>query len=159
MPCAWGSITWSSPAAAGFVPICSLLRSVRPQPLHWHEQRAPGATAPRWNPAHLPRKCHLQENQPPNSPSLSCDKSALLGAPTCGVSPLGKASMSVLWGDLPHQHPFREQPHEPPRSHTFEKPHAPTAELTHHRPFRSNNRPAKHSDYNSVLTATENTTN
>lgn len=46
-----------------------------------------------------------------------------------------------------------------PHSHTSKNPGLQTAEITHHRPFRSNNRQDKHSNYNSVLTAIENTTN
>lgn len=72
MLCAWGSIIWSSTAAAGFVPICSLLRSVRQQPLHWHEQWVPRSMALRG--AETQRfwamKCHSREKQSPNSPLL-----------------------------------------------------------------------------------------
>lgn len=154
MPCAWGSMIWSSVAAAGFSPICSLLRFCKTRASPLAQQWVPGTMAlcPGETQHIWARKCHVQENQALNSPLLivwSC-------LPCWGNPPVECLLWeNKAWVSCEGMCPFQEVLH----SHTFKKPDSQTAEVTHHRPFRNSKRQAKHSDYNSVLTATENTTN
>ena len=141
--------------------------SVRQQPLHWHKQWSAKShhTTWWWNPALL--GCEISCERKPVSlllimvPSSSCDDVCCVVETHLWNIISGKNKHECPLGDLPQctDIPFRRCCISSPHSHTFRKQDFQTAEGIHHKLVGNSNRQAKHSDYNSALSAIQNTIN